>query len=146
MLISLSFRPRRGRNCTGSRTAPKPYLTDEQWLMIAELFAEELPSPKGGRPRVPPRPCLEGILWVLHSGARWKDLPLNFPSPATCWRRLKEWTESGVFAAAWKLLLGKLDRLRGMNWEEAIGDGAFCPAKKGAPRLPTARMARVQSS
>lgn len=146
MLISLSFRPQRGRNCTGSRTAPKPYLTDEQWLMIADLFADPDPSPKGGRPRVPPRDCLEGVLWVLHSGARWKDLPFNFPSPATCWRRLKEWTESGVFTAAWHRLLGKLDRLRGVNWEEAIGDGAFCPAKRGAQALPTARMAKVQSS
>ena len=146
MLISLSFWPQRGRNCTGSRTAPKPYLTDEQWLMIADLFADPDPSPKGGRPRVPPRECLEGVLWVLHSGARWKDLPFSFPSPATCWRRLKEWTESGVFAAAWRRLLGRLDRLRGINWEEAIGDGAFCPAKRGAQPSPTARMAKVQSS
>ena len=112
MLISLSFQPRRGRNCTGSRTAPKPYLTDEQWVMIADLFENPEPSPLGGRPRVPPRECLEGVLWVLHSGARWKDLPLNFPSPATCWRRLKEWTESGVFRAAWRRLLAKLDRLQ----------------------------------
>ena len=146
MLISLSFWPKRGRNCTGSRTAPKPYLTDEQWVMIADLFADPDPSPKGGRPRVPPRECLEGVLWVLHSGARWKDLPFHFPSPATCWRRLKEWSESGVFTAAWRRLLGKLDRLRGINWEEAIGDGAFCPAKRGAPALPTARMATGQSS
>jgi transposase len=146
MLISLSFRPRRGRNCTGSRTAPKPYLTDEQWLMIADLFLEPPPSPRGGRPPVPPRPCLEGVLWILHSGARWKDLPLNFPSPATCWRRLKKWTKSGVFAEAWRRLLGQLDHLRGIDWEQAIGDGAFCPAKKGAPRSATARTAKGQSS
>ena len=146
MLISLSFRPRHGRNRTGSRTAPKPYLTDEQWLMIADLLADPRRSPKGGRPPVPPRPCLEGVLWVLHSGARWQDLPLSFPSPSTCWRRLKKWTESGAFAAAWRRLLGKLDRLRGIDWEEAIGDGAFCPAKKGATGSPTARTAKVQSS
>ena len=146
MLISLSFRPHRGRNRTGSRTAPKSYLNDQQWLMIAGVFADPDPSPQGGRPRVPPRWCLEGVLWVLHSGARWKDLPLNYPSPATCWRRLKEWSESGAFDAAWRRVLGKLDRLRGIDWEQAIGDGAFCPAKKGVPGSATASRAKAQRS
>ncbi len=145
MLISLSFRPRRGRNCTGSRTAPKSYLTDEQWLIIADLLADRHARRRAAGPPVPPRPCLAGVLWVLHSGARWQDLPLNCPSPSTCWRRLKKWTESGAFTAVWRRLLGKLDGLHGIDWEQAIGDGAFCPAKKGAPALATARTAKVQS-
>jgi transposase len=78
---------------------------------------------------------LEGVLWILQTGARWKDLPERYPSPSTCWRRLKEWTESGAFDAAWEHLLGKLDRLRGVNWEHAIADGTFSPAKKGEPQL-----------
>ncbi|WP_166832099.1 transposase [Thalassoroseus pseudoceratinae] len=90
MLITLSAWPRLGRNRTGSRTAPKPYLNNEQWLLIDDLFEDPLPSKLGGRPRVPPRRCLEGVLWVLVSGARWKDLPERYPSPATCWRRLKQ--------------------------------------------------------
>ena len=146
MLISLSAWPRLGRNRTGSRTAPKPYLNDEQWLLIDDLFEDPLPSKLGGRPRVPPRRCLEGVLWVLVSGARWKDLPERYPSPATCWRRLKQWTESGVFAAAWTRLLGHMDCFRDIDWEEAIGDGTFAPAKKGAPRLATPRKARAPRS
>lgn len=134
MLLTLSVWPRRGRNRTGSRTVPPPYLNDEQWLTIADLFPHPPVSPLGGRPRVPPRACLEGVLWVLQSGARWKDLPERYPSPATCWRRLKEWTESGVFEQAWRRLLRKMHRFRKIDWEQALGDGTFCPAKRGAPR------------
>ena len=91
-------------------------------------------------------PCLEGIIWVLTSGARWKDLPERYPSPATCWRRLREWSDDGRFLAAWEKLLGKLDRLKGINWEEAIGDGSFVRAKKGAPTSATAARARAPQS
>ena len=108
MIITLMlWPPRRRSNCTGSRTAPKPYLSDEQWLLIADLFPHPPVAPQGGRPRVLPRPCLEGILWVLTSGARWQALfaskkgPERYPSPATCWRRHREWTDAGVFLAAW---------------------------------------------
>ena len=135
-------RPTQGRNRTGSRTAPKPLLTDGQWILVADLFADPRPSSAGGRPRVAPRACLEGILWVLRSGARWKDLPLNFPSPSTCWRRLKEWTESGVFRRAWDRLLRTLDGLGEVDWEEAIGDGTFSPAKKGVTRSARPSVAR----
>ena len=73
MLISLSmWPPRRRSNTTGSRTAPKPFVTDAQWKQIKELFPHAPVSVKGGRPRVGPRECLEGIIWVLKSGARWQ--------------------------------------------------------------------------
>jgi transposase len=134
MLITLPFWPNLGRNRTGARTTPKPYLNDEQWNLIQDLFPEPEMTTAGGRPRVPARPCLEGILWVLRSGARWKDLPERYPSPSTCWRRLKEWTESGVFRAVWIRLLGMLDEFRDIHWEEAIADGTFAPAKKGGNR------------
>lgn len=146
MLVTLLLWPPRGRNRTGSRTAPKLFLNDAQWLTIAPLFPHPPMTRKGGRPRVPPRPCLEGVLWMLSTGARWEDLPERYPSPATCWRRLDVWTRSGVFLKAWRKLLGKLDRLRGLNWEEAIGDGTFAPAKKGAQRLATPRRAKAPRS
>jgi transposase len=135
MLITLVlWPPRRRSNRTGSRTAPKPFLSDSQWLLIADLFPDPPVSRKGGRPRVKPRPCLEGVLWVLRSGARWQDLPERYPSSSTCWRRLRDWVAAGIFLVAWERLLGKLDRLRHVNWEEAIGDGTFSPAKRGVPR------------
>ena len=133
---------RRRSNRTGSRTAPPPFLNDSQWFLIADLFPHPPITGRGGRPRVPPRACLEGILWVLQTGARWKDLPERYPSPATCWRRLKEWTEAGIFEQAWARLLGKLDALKQVNWEEAIGDGTFSPGKKGAPTSARPRKAK----
>ena len=132
MKLTLSWRPKAGRNHTGSRTEPAPELTDEQWLLIADLFANPDPSPAGGRPRVAPRPCLEGIIWLLRSGARWKDLPERFPSPSTCWRRHVEWTADGVLEKAWARLLWKLDRRGRLRWDETFADGTFVPAKKGA--------------
>ena len=73
MLITLSMWPQRRRpNTTGSRTAPKPYVSDFEWKLIADLFDNYDPSPAGGRPRVAARACLEGILWVLKTGARWQ--------------------------------------------------------------------------
>ena len=147
MIITLlRWPPGRRRNTTGSRTAPKPFLSDSQWLPIADLFPHPPVAPQGGRPRVPPRPCLEGVLWMLTSGARWQDLPERYPSPATCWRRLREWTDTEVFVQAWRRLLGKLDRLKGLNWEEAVGDGSFSRAKRGAPRLSTATKAKAPPS
>ena len=69
MLITLAlWPPRRRSNRTGSRTAPQPFLSDSQWLLIADLLADPPPSPLGGRPRVEPRPCLEGIIWILTRG------------------------------------------------------------------------------
>jgi len=119
----------------GSTTEPEPQLTDEQWLLIADLFPDKPPGPKGGRRRRLSRPCVEGILWVLRSGARWKDLPKSFPSYPTCWRRLQRWTELGLWQKAWMRLLRKLTNLGEIEWEESIADGMFSPAKKGVNAL-----------
>ncbi len=146
MKLTLMWFPSVGRYRTASKTDRLTQLTDEQWLLIEDLFPWEPPSRLGGRPQVPPRACFEGILWVLKSGARWKDLPKSFPSYATCWRRFKHWTESGTFQKAWARLLRKLDRLGRLDWEEAIGDGTFSPAKKGAPVSVSASAARARPS
>ena len=146
MVISLSmWPPRRRPNKTGSRTAPKPFITNEQWAMIRDLFRNPPPSDKGGRPRITPRECLEGIIWVLKNGARWQDLPERYPSPSTCHRRHREWTESGVWEEAWRRLLRKMDRRKLLHWSQAAGDGPFSPAKKGALRLARPSEAKAAS-
>ena len=132
MILTLAWWPRRARNHAASRTEPRFELTDAQWFVIEDLFPRPAVSRRGGRPRIPPRECLEGVLWILRTGARWKDLPNIFPSPPTCWRRLKEWTEAGVFQQAWARLLRTLDRLGKIDWEQALADGSFARAKKGA--------------
>ena len=106
-------------------------LSDERWALISDLLPTPPVGPRGGRPQADSRSCFEGILWVLRTGARWKDLPESFPSPATCWRRHKAWTEAGVWEKAWRRLLGKLDRRGRIDHEESFADGTFSSAKKG---------------
>jgi transposase len=110
------------------------FLTDAMWKKLEPLLPRLPKGKKGGRPWVDNRSCLEGILWILKTGARWRDLPEQYPSPATCWRRLKLWEEEGVWLDIWQTLLGELDAKGRLRWEEAFADASFAPAKKGAPK------------
>lgn len=107
-------------------------LTDAQWARIAPLLPKIRMTKKGGRPAVPNRPVLEGILWVLRTGSAWMDLPKEYPGYATCWRRLKAWEESGVWEKVWRAFLRDLDTEGILDWEECFIDATFCAAKKGA--------------
>jgi transposase len=118
-------------------------LRDDQWALIEPL----LPAPKGcGRPRADDRRTLNGILWVLRSGARWKDLPPRYGSRSTCHRRLQEWQEQGVWERIWLTFLGELDQQGKLDWSQAFLDGSFVSAKKGERILPMAIRARVARS
>ena len=108
-------------------------LTDAQWQKIQPLLPRRPKRPRGGRPRADDRKVLEGILWVLRSGARWQDLPEEFPSPATCWRRLRDWEKQAVWLEIWRAFLGELNERHQLKWSESFMDGSFAPAKKGAP-------------
>jgi transposase len=123
-----------------------PQLTDEQWSLISDLFPVPKPDPRGGRPRADSRQCLEGILWVLRTGARWKDLPRSFPSYATCWRRFAQWSLSGVWDQAWQRLIQQLDERGQIDWKEGFADGTFAAAKKGAIALVPPKAAKALSS
>ena len=103
-------------------------LSNDQW----NLIAPHLPSKKRkGRPRADDRKTLEGILWVLRTGARWEDVPREFGTPTTCWRRLREWEELGVWERLWRILLATLEAEQKLDWAQAFLDGSFVPAKKG---------------
>ena len=84
-------------------------LTDAQWEKIRPLLPKRPRRPRGGRPPANDRKVLEGILWILRSGARWQDLPDEFPSPATCWRRLRDWEERGIWLTIWRAFLAELN-------------------------------------
>jgi transposase len=123
----------------------KTELTDAQWDKIEPLLPKPRKSRKGGPTPVPNRPCFEGILWVLRSGARWKDLPKEYPSYSTCRRRLIEWEEADVWRRAWHALLDNLDQRGWLDWEECFADGTFSPAKKGAIVSEKPNAERVRS-
>lgn len=121
-------------------------LTDEQWKKLQPLLPELKPGKNGGHPWADNRAVFEGILWILRSGARWKDLPPEYPSPSTCWRRLNKWSEEGVWEDVWREYLRQLDALGMINWQETFIDATFMPAKRGASRSATLAKGRVQSS
>ena len=120
-------------------------LTDEQWKKIEPLLPKVKASAAGGRRRIDDRRCFEGILWVLRSGARWKDLPRQYPSPSTCWRRLRDWEEQDVWLTLWRKFLGELDEQGRLDWEETFADGSFAPAKKGGSASERPNAERVRS-
>jgi transposase len=121
----------------------KRILTDEQWQRIAPYFPDHPPSPLGGRPRAADRECLEGILWIVRTGARWQDIPVDLPSGSTCWRRLQEWAGEGTLAEIHAILIEELDDLGELDFEELLADATFIRSKKGVMRSAKPRLARV---
>jgi transposase len=120
-------------------------LTDAQWAKIEPLLPKFKRSRKGGRKPVENRRVFEGILWVLRSGARWKNLPPEHPSATTCWRRLHDWEELDVWLKVWRSFLGELDEKGQIDWAKTFADGSFAPAKKGAPASARPNAERVRS-
>jgi transposase len=113
------------------------------WPMFEKLLPPAPPKPRGGRPRIPDRAALSGILFVLRSGIAWEDLPpeLGCGSGVTCWRRLRDWQQAGVWD---RLHLKVLRRLHGANrldFSRVSMDSSSIAAKKGA--LPRAQIQRI---
>jgi transposase len=115
----------------------KPILPDDLWAIIEPLLPAEPLKPKGGRPRVPDRAALTGIIFVLRTGIPWEYLPqeLGCGSGMTCWRRLRDWQEVGVWERLHRTLLDRLGEAGQIDWERASLDTTHVPAKKGG-RLP----------
>ena len=112
----------------------KPLVSDELWALVAPLLPPEPPKPKGGRPRISDRAVLTGIIFVLKSGIPWEMLPpeMGCGSGVTCWRRLRDWQEAGVWDALHRRLLDRLGEADRIDWSRASLDSASIPAKKGA--------------
>ena len=122
----------------------KELVSDELWEIIEPLLPSEPPKPQGGRPRVDDRAALSGIIFVLKSGIPWEMLPqeMGCGSGVTCWRRLREWQEAGVWERLHRVLLDRLGEADQIELERACLDSASIPAKRGA-RKP-ARTRRIK--
>src|SRR5438874_5077230 len=115
----------------------KPLVSNEPWAVVAPL----LPPPrcdklKPGRPRVPDRAALAGILFVLKTGIcprRWEYLPqeMGCGSGMTCWRRLRNLQQAGVWHRLHTTLLNRLAKADRIDWSRASIDSASVPAKGG---------------
>jgi transposase len=110
-------------------------LTDSQWAVLDLLIPEPSRRKDGrGRPWRARRAVLDGILWVLRTGAPWADLPDRYPPYQTCHRRFQQWVQSGILKGFFEALAADLLALGLLHVGEAFIDGSFAPAKKGAPK------------
>jgi transposase len=107
-------------------------ISDALWARIAPLIPPPRSRLKGGRPRLSDRAALEGILFVLDTGIHWKRLPasLGYGSGVTCWRRLRDWQQAGIFEQLHRLILDELGAAGKLDWTRALVDTRSVPAKK----------------
>jgi transposase len=122
-------------------------LSDEQWTLL-EAMLPELPRRADGRDRPwkSNREVLNGILWVLRSGARWKDLPERFPPYQTCHRRFQQWVRDGTLRLVLETLAEDLQKRGQINLSECFIDGTFIVAKKGGQPWVPPSGAKARSS
>jgi transposase len=127
--------------------ARREELTDEQWTIIHPLIPEPPRRPDGrGRPWREARAVLNGILWILRSGARWQDLPARFPPYQTCHRRFQQWVRDGTLRSILEALAADLRERGELDLSECFIDATFVVAKKGAQGWERPSGARVRSS
>ena len=119
------------------------YTPDDLWDKIRPLLGREKKAGTVGRPPVPYRTCLDGILFVLRTGCQWKALPERFGSGSTCHLRMQQWIRARVFKKIFRELLLHYHKRRGIQWKWTSLDTALVKAPKGgAARGRTRRTGR----
>src|SRR6266581_7475185 len=113
-----------------------PLLPEALWSLIQPMLPPTQRRPKGGRPRLSDRACLTGILFIHRSGIPWRMLPqeLRCGSGMSCWRRLRDWQERGIWDLIHFVLLDWLARCGRIDWSRAVVDGSYVRAVFGGHR------------
>jgi transposase len=102
----------------------------EQWKFIRLHLP---PQPITGRKRADDRKVINGILFVLITGCRWRDMPASYGSPATAWRRLKRWSEEEeVWNEIMESLRDSAYQKGKFSMDIVCVDSSFIETKKGA--------------
>jgi transposase len=109
-------------------------LPDVLWERIEPLLPNYKRSCKGGRPRLPLRNVVTGILYVLRTGCQWKAMPTEFGSGSAIHAYFQKWVECSVFAKLWQVALEEYDDLQGIDWEWQSLDGAMAKAPLGGEK------------
>ena len=94
-------------------------IPDELWEQIEPLLPPRTKGAKRGRPPIPNRTILSGIVYRLRTGSQWKALPAQFGSGSTCHARFQAWTEAGIFRRLFEKLVRFYDDVCGVDWEWA---------------------------
>ena len=122
-------------------------LTDEQWAVLQPRIPVPPRRPDGrGRPWRDAREVLNGILWILRTGAQWQDLPERYPPYQTCHRRFQRWVRSGVLDRLLQALATDLRERGELDLSECFIDGTFVVAKKGGAEWERPSGAKVRRS
>ncbi len=118
-------------------------LTDEQWELVEHVLRPSRREDNRGRPWHDTRAVLNGVLWILGSGAQWCELPARYPPYQTCHRRFQQWVRQGKLVLMLRLLARQLHERGKLHLDEAFVDATFASAKKGASPLARPGAARA---
>jgi len=111
-------------------------LTDVQWDLLKPLVEPRTPCKRRGRPWRDTRQVVEGVLWILRTGAQWAELPRDkFPPYQTCHRRFQRWVREGTLVQVLRTLAEDLLARGQLDLSETFIDASFSSAKKGAVQL-----------
>ena len=122
-----------------ARVGSRGDLTDAEWAKLEPLLPAQRPAGPGGQYK-DHRRVIDGILWVLRTGAPWRDLPERYGPWNTCYSRFRRWTEQGVWEGVLQKLQAQEDAAGRLDWGEAALDSTSVKAhphaagarKKGA--------------
>ena len=103
-------------------------LPDALWAECQPLLPPVKPPGTPGRPAIPQRRVLDGILHVLRTGCQWKAVPQEFGSGSTCHRRFQQWVADGTWARLWRDQLQRYDQEWGIGWDWQAADSATVPS------------------
>ena len=109
-------------------------IPDELWLLVQHVLPREELQRSRGRPWIPPRRILDGVLYVLRTGCQWKAVPRPFASGSTVHRRFQRWVERGVWEAMWRLLLQYYEAAESLEWTWQSADASLHKAPLGGEK------------
>jgi transposase len=109
-------------------------ISEALWERIEPLLPKYKASRKGGRPRLPLRNVVTGILYVLRTGCQWKAMPREFGSGSAIHDYFQRWVQAGLFQRFWRLALQEYDELKGIDWEWQSLDGAITKSPLGGEK------------